>query len=134
MKCPNCNHEFEPPKRGTRLPADWKPSDELFAWAVKKRGALGVVDTTEQIEMFCDFWHSKPGKDGTKLDWDATFRNWIRSARLPPRRFGPPEPTGRKPNPPAEDRRRFSPEKRAENIQKLGDLFVNMVGTKRRCE
>ena len=28
-----------------------------------------------------DYWISKPGKDGLKLDWRATFRNWVRSEK-----------------------------------------------------
>ena len=28
--------------------------------------------------MFADHWRAKPGKDGAKLDWRATWRNWCR--------------------------------------------------------
>ena len=28
---------------------------------------------------FRDYWISKPGRDGKKLDWRATFRNWLRN-------------------------------------------------------
>ena len=27
-----------------------------------------------------DYWCAKPGADGTKLDWEATWRNWLRKA------------------------------------------------------
>jgi len=64
--------------RGTRLPDDWYPSDELKAWSSKERPDL---DLATIIEAFCDYWHAKPGKDGVKLDWDATFRNWVRNQR-----------------------------------------------------
>lgn len=33
-----------------------------------------------QAAMFADHWRSKPGKDGRKADWGATWRNWIRRA------------------------------------------------------
>ena len=63
--------------RGTRLSPDWKPSTELAAWAVAKRPDLNVL---EQVEAFRDYWKSAPGSKGVKLDWDATFRSWIRNA------------------------------------------------------
>lgn len=64
-------------KRGTRLPSDWKPSTELAAWAIAKRPDLNVAD---QVEAFRDYWKSTPGTKGVKLDWDATWRSWIRNA------------------------------------------------------
>jgi hypothetical protein len=64
-------------KRGTRLPSDWKPSTELAAWAIAKRPDLNV---SEQLEAFRDYWKSTPGSQGVKLDWDATWRSWIRNA------------------------------------------------------
>jgi|GEM_PF-1273228 len=64
-------------ERGDRLPDDWRPSDELMLWAQQK---YPNVDAFSQMEQFCDYWRSKPGKEGRKLDWDATFRNWIRRA------------------------------------------------------
>ena len=30
---------------------------------------------------FADFWHAKAGKDACKLDWLATWRNWIRNQK-----------------------------------------------------
>jgi uncharacterized protein YdaU (DUF1376 family) len=67
--------------RGTRLSAEWTPDDELFDWAKTARPDL---DMRETIEMFRDYWHSKPGKDGVKLDWSLTFRNWVRAQRPTP--------------------------------------------------
>jgi len=64
-------------KRGTRLPSDWVPSVELRAWAVAKRPDLNV---SEQFDAFRDYWNSIPGSKGVKLDWDATWRSWIRNA------------------------------------------------------
>jgi hypothetical protein len=34
----------------------------------------------KEAEKFRDFWLGKPGKDGTKADWFATWRNWARRA------------------------------------------------------
>lgn len=64
--------------RGSRLQPDWEPDPTLQAWASKERPDL---DLDAVIEGFRDFWIAKPGKDGTKLDWPATFRNWVRNQR-----------------------------------------------------
>lgn len=61
--------------RGTRLPNDWSPTGEQLAFA---RG-LGV-DGLEQGDRFRDYWIAQPGQKGVKLDWDGTWRNWIRRA------------------------------------------------------
>lgn len=61
--------------RGTRLPNDWSPTGEQLAFA---RG-LGV-DGLEQGDRFRDYWIAQPGQKGVKLDWNGTWRNWIRRA------------------------------------------------------
>jgi hypothetical protein len=66
------------PARGTRLPADWSPSDELKSWSSSERPDL---DLESVVAQFRDYWLAKPGRDGTKLDWEATFRNWVRNQR-----------------------------------------------------
>lgn len=68
-------------RRGTRLPEGWRPSPDLLAWAMEETARRGVaVDLDDQVERFRDFWLSKPGAHGVKLDWDRTFRNWVRRA------------------------------------------------------
>jgi uncharacterized protein YdaU (DUF1376 family) len=64
--------------RGTRLPPDWRPSELLSAWAGKERPDL---DVDAVAAKFRDHWAAKPGKAGLKLDWDATFRNWVRDEK-----------------------------------------------------
>lgn len=61
--------------KGSRLPDDWKPDEVLLAWAKSERPDLNLKLT---VESFRDFWLAKPGKDGAKADWGATFRNWVR--------------------------------------------------------
>jgi len=61
--------------RGTRLPSDWSPTGEQLAFA---RG-LGV-DGLEQGDRFRDYWIAQPGQKGVKLDWNGTWRNWVRRA------------------------------------------------------
>jgi hypothetical protein len=43
-------------------------------WAADNAPTCGRVDH----EAFCDFWRSKPGAAGRKVDWVATWRNWMR--------------------------------------------------------
>lgn len=69
-----------PRRQGTRLPDDWRPSPELIAAVREERPD---VDLRTETAKFRDHWHAKAGKDATKLDWDATYRNWIRNARRP---------------------------------------------------
>ena len=59
------------PPRATRLPADWMPDEGLRAYARDKG-----LDPDAVAEKFRNYWHAKAGKDGAKLDWPATFRNW----------------------------------------------------------
>lgn len=64
--------------RGSRLPAAWTPSELLVAWARKERADL---DLATVVARFRDHWASVPGQRGCKLDWEATFRNWVRNER-----------------------------------------------------
>lgn len=38
------------------------------------------VDGPRETEKFRNYWRSKSGKDATKLDWPATWRNWMLTA------------------------------------------------------
>lgn len=69
-----------PPKspRGTALPKDWSLPDDWKAWATKERPDIDVVTVAES---FRDYWVAKPGKEGRKSDWQATWRNWVRNQR-----------------------------------------------------
>ncbi|WP_054886670.1 DUF1376 domain-containing protein [Pseudomonas sp. NBRC 111130] len=69
-------------KRGTRLPDDWALSPELAAWAKAERPELDDRMVQAMADSFRDFWISKTGKDATKLNWDATWRNWVRNQRI----------------------------------------------------
>lgn len=62
-----------PVSRGCRLPPDWAPSDADAAFARDLR-----LDAMRVAASFRDYWHAKPGKDGVKADWPATWRNWCR--------------------------------------------------------
>ena len=82
----------EPPQqekqqRGSRLPADWNPSDVDFQFCKTERPDL---DPEKTADRFRDYWISQPGAKGIKLNWPATWRNWVRnesrSASQPPKK------------------------------------------------
>lgn len=62
-------------RKAHRLPADWTASPALIAWSHEQR-----IDGARHVDEFRDYWHAKPGQAGTKLDWDAAFRTWVRNA------------------------------------------------------
>jgi uncharacterized protein YdaU (DUF1376 family) len=68
----------QPQSRGTRLPADWKPSDDQIAFCKAERPDLHPMATGDR---FRDYWIAQPGSKGVKLDWDATWRNWVRAEK-----------------------------------------------------
>lgn len=67
------HHERIETGKGTRLPDDWRPDENLIAFAEQ----LGLNGQDIAAE-FCDYWHGVPGARGRKLDWPATFRNRCR--------------------------------------------------------
>lgn len=62
-------------KKGCRLPEDFQPD---FSIAYSE----GFTEPQAQklFDNFKDYWTAKAGKDATKLDWQATWRNWVRSS------------------------------------------------------
>lgn len=64
--------------KASRLAKDWELPGDWKAWAENERSDLDAMATAD---AFRDFWIAKPGKDGLKLDWHATWRNWIRSQK-----------------------------------------------------
>jgi hypothetical protein len=63
--------------RGRKLPPNWRPTDDDWAEACC---ALGSRRAEIELAKFRDYWPAKPGSAGRKLDWDATWRNWVRKA------------------------------------------------------
>jgi hypothetical protein len=59
----------------------------MVTWA---RDRVPNVDGRIETEKFINYWQSKSGKDATKLDWVATWRNWMLTAaeRAPTRTNG----------------------------------------------
>lgn len=63
--------------KGTRLPEDWKPAAGEIAYAKEHAPSIDVERT---VEDFVDYWVSKPGQGGVKLDWSRTWQTWVRRA------------------------------------------------------
>lgn len=63
-------------QRGTRLPDDFVITDEMRAWAHEQGWADRWIDAI--TERFSDYWRARAGREGVKLDWPATWRNWLR--------------------------------------------------------
>lgn len=78
-------------KRGERIPEDFSPDIEA---AVSE--GLPRQEAERQARSFCDYWRAKPGKDGLKLDWQATWRVWYRRSlsRPPSQRTSDPPQRG----------------------------------------
>lgn len=70
--------EKEKPQRGSRLANDFVLPKEWRDFCVEQRPELHPTKTFDQ---FKDYWISSP--KGTKLDWFATWRNWVRSTNAP---------------------------------------------------
>lgn len=97
MVCPSCHGHTAPlpvkidaplvnsptrpvPKQGCRLPEGWMPDRDVIE-AMKLQFPFCTGEWfRQQHEVFTDYWQAKTGKDATKMDWNATWRNWIRRA------------------------------------------------------
>jgi hypothetical protein len=78
------NNELKPKlakPKGTRLTSDWIVPDEYLEFCNKERPDLQASYIAEQ---FKDYWISVSGAKGTKLDWFATWRNWVRGQKVQP--------------------------------------------------
>lgn len=63
---------------GSALPKNWILPAQWAAWAQGERPDL---DPNRVADEFRDYWIAKPGKEGRKADWEATWRNWVRNQR-----------------------------------------------------
>lgn len=74
-------------RRASRLPDDWTLPDDWRCWAQSERPDL---DPDRTADRFADHWRAAAGQRGVKADWLATWRNWVRGERAPPRPAAPP--------------------------------------------
>jgi hypothetical protein len=63
--------------RGTRLSDDFAVTPDMVAWFHERCPGL---DGKTETEKFRNYWRAKSGQAATKLDWPATWRNWMLQA------------------------------------------------------
>lgn len=63
--------------RGSRLSDDWWITDDLVTFGVTE--GLNIKQIEREADKFKDYWQAKSGVSATKVDWNKTFKNWIRS-------------------------------------------------------
>lgn len=82
-------------RHGNRIPPDWEPSQADIEFALAKGMHRQRADT--EAEKFRNYWTAKSGAAAAKLDWSATWRNWVLQSleRTPgdvaPASTGPPD-------------------------------------------
>jgi uncharacterized protein YdaU (DUF1376 family) len=65
---------------GKRLATDFCLTKEWEEFCQQTRPELNPTKTFDQ---FKDYWIAQAGQKGVKLDWFATWRNWVRSTHAP---------------------------------------------------
>jgi pyocin large subunit-like protein len=66
-------------KKGTRWTAKSNVEQEWINWAIEQ----GLSEEAARLEAdkFSDYWIATTGAKATKLNWFATWRNWVRNAQ-----------------------------------------------------
>lgn len=67
--------------RGERWPSDAIVPDDWILEAAEylRVNGLPQIDLKLSADTFQDYWPAQPGANGLKLDWRATWRNWVRN-------------------------------------------------------
>lgn len=68
-------------KNGSRLPVDWIPEPLEIEWLSKNGISKDILEF--EFDKFKDYWSGVPGARGRKLDWQGTWRNWLRNGKRP---------------------------------------------------
>ena len=77
---PITNNQVKENKRGSRLSPDFFFPKEWCDFLVEQRPELNAQQT---FDKFKDYWIAQAGQKGVKLDWFATWRNWVRNTNAP---------------------------------------------------
>jgi hypothetical protein len=64
--------------RGTRIDPTWSPSDADRS--LGREEGFSDTEINREALRFRDYWSGRAGSGGVKLDWAATWRNWIRTS------------------------------------------------------
>jgi len=62
--------------RGTRLPSNWVLPRSWGEYALAQ--GLRDHEVRREADNFKDYWLGLAGAKGIKLDWEATWRGWVR--------------------------------------------------------
>jgi len=65
--------------KGSRLSTDFELPDSWTEFCQTERPDL---NPQKVFDSFKDYWVSKAGAAGVKLDWQATWRNWVRNQNI----------------------------------------------------
>jgi hypothetical protein len=65
-------------RRGTRIPEPFLLTKEMREWSEKE---CPQIDLKTETQRFVNYYRAKTGQNATKLDWRATWENWILGAR-----------------------------------------------------
>ncbi len=63
------------PKKGTRITDDWDPGPDGVAYAEQK--GLSSKQICIEVEKFRNYFLAAPGQKAIKVDWLATWKNWV---------------------------------------------------------
>lgn len=66
-----------PEPRGHRLPEDFQVTPAMVAWC---RETFPLLDGRNETEKFREYWLAVPGQRGRKLNWEMTWKRWMRTA------------------------------------------------------
>lgn len=68
-------------KKASRLPEDFVVPDEWKDWARQTRPDL--VNIQSVADSFVDYWIARADAGAAKLNWQSTWRNWVRNVKAP---------------------------------------------------
>ena len=72
------------------MPVDWELPKTWGDWALAKYPHWTADIVRSIAAKFRNYWVAKSGKDATKLDWQATWENWVDSG-ITQREHPPPK-------------------------------------------
>lgn len=75
---PRTNNHIKDKQRGSRLAQDFELTEEWVKFCRQERPEL---IPHKVFSSFKDYWIAQPGQKGVKLDWFATWRNWVRNVK-----------------------------------------------------
>lgn len=78
---PVTNKKLNSCARASRLPEDWALPEDWKSWALSAKPNWPEAWVQRTADDFRDYWLAAP--KGTKLDWLATWRKWVRNANDP---------------------------------------------------